>query len=283
MATATRSKKTEEDPPEVLGQRAASHEWIYLSEMGVTPAAQRKYQKAHAARIAAEFDLEALGSPVVNRRDDAWWIVDGQHRVGALKILGWHEATPSAPKGQQVLCEVYYGLTEAQEADLFLRRDARKSVPPIDRYKIAVTAGWADETAVNKLVESLGLHVGIGSQYIQASSTLLKVYRAGGETALGRTLIIINEAYGETGFKAPIIEGIGLVITRYGNLATTERITEALQKAAGGWSGLDQKANQLKRSTGNSKGGCVAASVVEYINRVPKRGKKLPDWFKKAT
>ena len=278
MVSATKAKV--EDPPEVIAQRAASTEWVYLSEMGVTPAAQRKYQKAHASRIAAEFDLESLGYPVVNWRDGQWWIVDGQHRVGALKIMGWHESTPGEPKGQRIECEVYRGLTEAQEADLFLRRDMRKTIAPLDKYRIAVNAGWPDETAVNKLVEDLGLHVGIGSQYIQAASTLLKVYRNGGETALGRALVIINEAYGETGFKAPIIEGVGLLITRYGNLVTTERVVEALKKAAGGWSGLDQKANAMKRSTGNSKGACVAASVVEYVNRT--KGKKLPDWFRRA-
>jgi len=266
----------------VKARRSAVTEWVYLSDMQVTPAAQRKYQGAHASRIAADFDLEALGYPVVNHRDNAVWIVDGQHRVGALKIMGWDQATATEPRGQQIECEVYYDLTEAQEADLFLRRDMRKAVAPMDKYKIAVTAGRADESAVQRIVAELGLHVGIGSQYIQAPSTLTKVYRNGGETALGRALLIIREAYGETGFKAPIIGGIGLLITRYGNLVTTERVIEALQKAAGGWSGLDQKANTLKKSTGYSKEACVAASVVEYVNRVPKRGKKLPNWFRKA-
>jgi len=52
-----------------------------------------------------------------------------------------------------------------------------------------------------------------------------------------------------------------------------------LSKANGGVNGLLNKAEVLRRSTGNQKGQCVAAAAVEVINK-GRGGKKLPSWWK---
>ena len=252
-------------------QRAASTEWVRIGDMRVTPSAQRKFIKAHADKIAASFDLEALGYPVVNHRDGAVWIVDGQHRVAALRQIGF------GPE-QHIECEAYHGLTERQEAELFLERAMVKAITPLDRFRIAITAGRATETEILKIVEYLNLKVGAGQGKIAAVGTLIRLYTDGGPDALGRTLLILRESYGESGFGASIIEGVGLVVRRYGTQLPTDRAVKALQAAAGGASGLDQRANAMRKATGNSKGACVAASVVEIINR--SRGKKFPGWWK---
>lgn len=259
-------------PQERDTQRAASTRWIRLGDMHVTPSAQRKYDRKRAERMADNFDLEALGYPVVNHRDGKWWIVDGQHRVGALRILGFED-------DQKIECEAYFGMTEAQEADLFLRRDDRKAVHPLDKFRIAVNAGWETECAINAVVSDLGLHIGYGANRIQAVGTVQRLYADGGPTTLGRTLLILREAYGPPGFTAAIIAGVGLVIRRYGTLINTERVVEALQKkVTNGAAGLDQTANATRKTTGFAKDQCVAAAVVKAINKT--RGKKLADWWK---
>lgn len=45
--------------------------------MKVAPHAQREFRKWKAAEFAANFDLESIGYPVVNLRDDHYYIVDG--------------------------------------------------------------------------------------------------------------------------------------------------------------------------------------------------------------
>lgn len=51
--------------------------------------------------------------------------------------------------------------------------------------------------------------------------------------------------------------------------------------ADGGVNGLLNKAEVIRRSTGNAKGHCVAAAAVEIIN-AGRGGKKLPSWFRDA-
>ena len=76
--------------------------WVPIKEMRSSPAAQRKYRRTHAATYAADFHLEALGYPVLSLRDGIFFIVDGQHRIKALEMIGWGD--------QQIQCEVYEGL-----------------------------------------------------------------------------------------------------------------------------------------------------------------------------
>ncbi len=49
--------------------------------------AQREFSRAHGDAIAAEFDMGKFGYPVVNHVGDVNWVIDGQHRVYALKRL----------------------------------------------------------------------------------------------------------------------------------------------------------------------------------------------------
>jgi hypothetical protein len=261
----------------VNAQRVASTRWVPLGQMKVTPAAQRKFQAAHAQEMADDFDLEALGYPVLNYRTDpetgkkAWFIVDGQHRIAALRIIGFAD-------DDVVECETYTGLTEAQEADLFLRRARNKAIHPLDKFRIGVNAGREDECAIQRIVEGLDLRVGFGSNKIAAVGTLTKIYGESGGSALGRTLLIIREAYGETGFSASMISGVGAVIRRYGLNVDTDRLVKALRAAPGGATGIEQGAAVLVRSTGNSKAVCVGAEIVKFYNRT--RGKKLANWWK---
>ncbi len=255
--------------------RKASTAWVNVEDMKVTPAAQRKYDPAHAKAIADAFDLEALGYPVVNFRAGTWWVIDGQHRVGALRLIGWGD--------QQIECEAYRGLTEQEEAALFLARAKTKAITPADRFRIAVTAGLPDEVAVKDLCEQLAMPVGVGRGKIQAVNTLLKMYRAYGPEPLGRALLILREAYGLTsvGVGAPMVEGMTLVVVRYGKALKTDKVIEKLQVGRAGEDRADavlKKAGTYHLTTAQAKPFCTAAALVDKINAG--RGSKLPDWWK---
>ena len=95
-------------------ERAGRLRWVPLAQMRINPLAQRDLNQAWVAKLAAGFDLEQIGAPVVSHRGGWYYLIDGQHRIEALKLwLGSWE-------GQQVQCWCYEGLTEAQEAELFL-------------------------------------------------------------------------------------------------------------------------------------------------------------------
>jgi ParB-like nuclease domain len=93
--------------PEGRIQRSARLRWVPLAQMRVNPLAQRDLRPARVSRLAAVFDLEQMGVPTVSHRGDWYYLIDGQHRIAALKQwLGtWQD--------QQVQCWAYEGLTEA--------------------------------------------------------------------------------------------------------------------------------------------------------------------------
>lgn len=248
--------------------------WILIADLRVNPRAQRDFRPEKAAEIAADLDLEALGYPVVNHRGDHYYIVDGQHRVAALKMVGWGD--------QRIQCDCLEDLTEAEEAELFLRRDKRTSISTFDKFRISITAEREVEIDIDRIVRAQGLTVSRAkttSGSVAAVGTLRKVYAQAGPAVLGRALRIIRDAYGDGGLEAPVIHGIGLLCQRYNTALDDAATVRRLSNAHGGVNGLLSKAENLRIRTGNQRAQCVAAAAVDIIN-AGRGGKKLPSWFR---
>jgi len=263
------------DPNGSQIEQEAKLQWVPLSQMQVNEVAQRDFNPKWAADLAAKFDMEEMGNPTVNHRDGAFHIIDGQHRVEALKLHlgegGWEE--------RSVECRTYEGLTDQEEAEKFLKLNNRLKPHAFDDFRVSAYAGRETESEISRIVGEMGLKISRARGGISATGTLKKVYARGGQVVLARTVMIIRDAYGETGFEAPVIDGIGLFVQRYAGEVDDERLVKKLASAAGGVGGLLNKANQLRLTTGNQKGQCVAAAVVDLANRGP-GGKKLPSWWR---
>jgi hypothetical protein len=263
------------DPTGRQLHREARLQFVPLGLMKINPLAQRELNKAWVDKIAAAFELEEMGNPVVNRRDSLFFIIDGQHRIEALKLwlgVDWED--------QHIECQVYEGLTEQQEAERFLRLQSRLRPSTFDSFRVAVSAGRADEMHIGKITDSLGLSIARGKRGISATGTLKRIYAQGGPDVLERTLRVIRDAYGEAGFEAFIIDGIGLFCRRYPKVAE-DRVVKQLSTAAGGAGALLNRANQLRQQLGYPKAQCVAAAVVETVNRGPGGG-KIASWWRTA-
>lgn len=274
MDTQTMTAPAHKGKPRV--EREARLAWVPLSLMRVSQQAQRDYNPSWAAKIAADMELEQLGYPYVSHRDGYWWIIDGQHRFEAYKI--WDEDWES----QQIQCFTYEGLDEQQEAEMFLKLNNKLSVSTFEKFKVGLRAGRPEEVAIDSIVRHAGLKIGKkrAGLTISAVGTLRKVFNhLGGTGTLTRTLCIIRDAYGQEGLEAPVIEGIALVVHRYGDMLDDERIIGALKFAAAGVSGLLNTAEVTHRSTGHSKAACVAAAAVDLI-RARRGGKRIPKWWR---
>jgi hypothetical protein len=254
-------------------ERKARLRWVPLTQMRVNPLAQRDLNPARVSGLAAAFDVEQMGNPTVSHRGGWYYLVDGQHRIEALKCwLGsWED--------QQVQCWTYEGLTEAAEAELFLTLNDTLTVGAFAKFKVAVQAGRDAEADVDRIVRALGLRITRGSGGICAVATLRRVYTRGGPAVLSRALRIIRDAYGEAGLDGPVIDGIGLVCQRYDGDLSEQRAIQRLSSAHGGVSGLISRAGQLRQQTGSPAAQCVAAAAVEVINR-GSGGRKLPGWWR---
>ena len=254
-------------------ERAARLRWVPLTQMRVNPLAQRDLNQARVSALAAAFDPELMDAPTVNHRSDWYYLLDGQHRLAALKLWmpSWED--------QQVQCWTYEGLSEAEEADRFLALNDTLPVRAFAKFQVSVQAGRDTEGDVDRIVRALGLRIARGSGGISAVATLRRVYARGGPAVLSRALRIIRDAYGEAGLEGPVIDGIGLLCQRYDGDLSEQRAVQRLSSAHGGVSGLISRAGQLRQSTGSATAQCVAAAAVEVINR-GSGGRKLPGWWR---
>ena len=235
---------------------------VSIADMQIAPAAQREYDSRWAVTIAKEFDWESFQIPVVNFREGIPRIVDGQHRIAAAKMEGYGDV--------KVKCMCHYNLTEAQEAEMFLRLNNRKGVKTLDTFRIGITAQREEELAITKVVEGCGLHVSgsYAEGAVRTTATLRNIYRDGdfGPEVLRRTLITIRDAYGTPGFEAIVVGGLGKVYKRYFEELDDAFVVNKLTSVSGGVKGLTNRATQLKMQTGAQKAHCVAAAIVDILN-----------------
>lgn len=253
---------------------------VPIDSMETPPAlvTQRPFRKAHGDEIANDLDLDKLGFPIVNHRDGRYWVLDGQHRVYALRARGFI--------GLDLECEVYENLTDAEMADIFLGRDDRKSVDPFSKFHIAVTAVRERETDILRTVLTQGLKVSKSQEEdcVGAVSTLGKVYDRDGAVVLGQSLRTIKNSYGgdHNAFDANVIDGLALVFKRYNGQVNEKELIARLGDAQHGVRGLLRRAETMRLRTGNQKAQCVAAAAVETYNK-GRTLKRLPSWWKSAS
>lgn len=249
--------------------------WVDIAQMRISERAQRDHESQGAQglidKIVQNFDPDRFGTLTVNYRDDIFWVVDGGHRLCALQKMGYED--------QQVQCWVYEGLTEEQEADLFLDLNNVRPVSSMDKFKVAVVANRETETLVEGIVHSLGMAVGTGRvNTIRCTSALIKLYDTHGPDVLQTTLWILRDAYGDAGFTARIIEGMGKFVANYENRFNEKRLVSKLGRRYGGVNGLLGRAEQIKSSHSVPLSIGVAAATVETYN-AGRGGGSLPSWW----
>ena len=251
---------------------------VPLGKTRINPFAQRELKQARVDALLAEFDLDMIGVPEVSDRDGWFYIVDGQHRIEATKLWlgqGWED--------QRIRCRVWTGLTEEEEADVFLRLGNTLNLTTYDRFRIAVNAGRPVQTDIDRQVRLEGLKISRsgGPGHVGCVGTLERIYRRADVATLGRALRITRDAYGDAGMEGYVIDGIAHLCQRYNGQLDDELAVKKLSRANGGVSGLVGRAEIIRQKMGASKPMAIAAAAVEFINS-GKGGKKLPSWWASA-
>lgn len=172
----------------------------------------RGYQRALNPRkidkMVEEFEPDEITAIVVSQREDgSYWVLDGQHRLEALKLLG----------KQVILCDVRTGLTIPQEARLFYRLNAGTTrVPSWDQFQARLA--W-DPVAQNivREVESFGYRLdrsGNSPRGIAAVRALEKIFRRG---YLAEVLDIVSHVWrtDAKALDAAMLEGLAIFLHTY--------------------------------------------------------------------
>lgn len=190
-------------PPHIEGVRPI--------DVSVERRAQRKLDPRRVNGIVGKFQADSLGTPAVSRRLDGTIVaVDGQHRFAALVAKGLGEIP--------LPCQVYEGLTVAQEAALFRRLNDSKNITTADSFRIAVTEGDLVAIQAERRLRVLGWTMEQSKKNSMRSLSTIYNWQERDAMALRRGLEMLSTAWGATpqSGDAVLINGFAAWCSRYG-------------------------------------------------------------------
>jgi hypothetical protein len=242
----------------------------------------RPIDETRAKRYAANFDIDAMGVIEVSRRSDGTNVIlDGQHRIEALRFMGWN--------GEKIPCKVFRGLTKSQEATRFILLNTQVAIKFLDKFLSRLTAKDKIACAIQEIVKASGYVIDRTQRdgVIVAAKALEDIYvgknqkiRGANPKALCGTLQAVTDAWGRTAHavNATVLFGIGSFLLRYGEDVKLTRLIEKLRAVSGGPLGL------VNRGKGKRElhGGDIASGIGHYLTdqyNAGLRGKgRLPGW-----
>ena len=174
---------------------------IKPSQLTVMFEVQREAVSSWVKRLAREFDPDAVFVLAVwHRPDGRYVIIDGQHRVLAMRELGIDELVP---------CYVYENMTADQACERFLELNHRRNVAATDKFRIGVGAGIPECVGANQIINERGLVIEgdnsrNGAPAIACAATLRRYWshqprERTGPQALGCALDAAITAWGAEG------------------------------------------------------------------------------------
>lgn len=219
-------------PPPSMDGDTRDATWVRIDDLHIDPSYSRAIVAHRANKIAAEFDPDSFGAVVVSKRANGeLFILDGTHRMAALKKLGWND--------QLVPAIVLTGLSVAEEARVFTTLNEQRAKPrSTDLYRSKLASNDSTAVAIDQIVRSLGLHVGAGAlkNQIQAVTALESIWTNANrpEVTLYSVLWTIRKAWnGEGGsFQAPLLIALALVYNRH-EIGPTSKVPELMSQTLG--------------------------------------------------
>jgi hypothetical protein len=170
---------------------AGSAEVLRIADLNVDPEYQRALRHEFVNYLARRWDIVKAGPILVSERDDGkLWVVDGQHRMMAALQAGEGE----------IFAHVIRGRTRAQEAEMRLARNDRKSDSIQEKFTTRLVMGDQKAHKIVEILHQHGTHLNLSSpntssgiNAIAAVEAIFDVDSTG--VALGRTLNFLAEAF----------------------------------------------------------------------------------------
>lgn len=184
---------------------------VRLDELVTDGRFNRPVSEQHVHKIMNDFKVEAFGSIILWERDPGEFVIlDGQHRVEAVRKLGVPEGTKCIPS------VVHSDLTLSLASQLFVLLNQSKLVAAYDKFHALLTAGDLETSSINQIVRSQGLTVGPGAKdgCISAVAALRRVYGLGEPegAVLALTLATLKQAwdFNSDAYRSALLRGLGL-------------------------------------------------------------------------
>lgn len=203
---------------------------INSSSLVVPKMYQRRLNTDRVAAIVAEFDERIANEPKVSLRDGTYFIFDGQHTVMARKQKNGNCDLP-------ILCKVYYGMTEDEEARLFAAQTG-KSAPltPSAKLRANLYGNDANSLAFVEATEKAGLHIGYerapGKGRIICINTAFAEFKRSGPAVYTEALTVMHKAWegAPESLRAELIRAMIRFVELYHNDYNRSRLVAKLRE-----------------------------------------------------
>ena len=177
---------------------------------------QRVLNNARVKRIADNFDTARVGVLLLSKRGEHnYAIVDGQHRLCAMRQIGLQEA----------VCIVVVGMSYEDEANYFrIQTKDANALNAYSVYKAGVEAKDEHFLRIDAILSKNGYTVGLKAEpmVITAVNTLSRVMTMQGENALDLALQCIRDAWhgDSTALRREMLAGVAEFSRRYASILT---------------------------------------------------------------
>jgi len=186
------------------------------NDVNVDSSYQRDVSDVRVNSIVKNFNRNAIGVVTLSIRENGdLYVIDGQHRIEALKVLG---------KGDEdINAIVFFDLSVADEAELFVIMNEGRTKPKrYDLHKASSKSGDLASQEIDQILAFHGLSVGDkpGYNIIRAIGTVHKVYGRIGKDKLSDVLKVLIDANGNhsSAFTAEYILAVASIIANYNNV-----------------------------------------------------------------
>jgi hypothetical protein len=195
---------------------------IAIANMEPESGYQRATNPAQVDTIVNTFTEAKLGTLTVSERDGKFHVMDGAHRLKALRMLGYTHA----------YCVVNTGMTYEQEAEYFRNQDENKRrIKPMEFFKAGLVSGNEQCTSIYGIVKANGFNIGSGSKdfhKIAAIQALFAIVDDYGYQVLDETLCLLAATWSGSrkASQSETLLGVAEFVSRYGMADFAERMQE---------------------------------------------------------
>lgn len=231
-------------------------EMIPLNKIA-TEGYQRVLNMVNVRKIARNFDIAKVGVLVVSKRsDDTYAVLDGQHRLSAMRMIGKSAAN----------CIVLEGMTVQEEADFFRRQNENKqSLRVTDTFNASIWAEDEESLRIKELVSKYGFRFGkSGSPMcICAIAALQKIVQIFDFSALECVLASIAATWpaDATILRREMLAGLAEFWARFADQITVQQFASRMTQKLP----MDMYVESRNRSAGKANPGTAFNKGVRFV------------------
>lgn len=189
---------------------------------------QRKLKSNRVRKIAEDLNMNVFGVVLISERDERCFIIDGQHRIEALKLRGI----------THVMCQILVGLTYEQEAREFERLNTeRSSLTAIDKFNSAVESRDKDACKIVRILNKYGYsyprqYYRTKDNVITSIGTIRDIHKDYGDEHLSKVLKVIRQSWNGNAdsTSSSVLKGMSTFLYNYGEYVNEKILMESLEK-----------------------------------------------------